>query len=1003
MRHRGCGGSARQLRGKAVLIAFSALFTLGGARTALAADAVVGSGTAGSCTEAALNSAVATVTVSGGTITFNCGSAPATINLTTQKTFNNASATYAIDGGGLITLDGQNLNRILFHLGGTLNVRNITLSHGRASGLNDNGSGGAIRSDNGSGNLVLNLTNVTFANNATNLTGVTDTFNGVPLSTFDYGGAAVYTRLGRLTVTNCTFNNNTANNSSGGAIHGRSSTIAVTGSTFTANASNAGGFGGAIYVDGVSPPPTATGGTIQVSTSTFSNNTAYNIGGAFYFFLYTAKNESATIDTDSFLGNQVVENSGTIPFVGTRGIGGAGVVDAGDVTILRSTFANNRARSSTGGGSGGGLSLTSNDSIQITNSTFSANRAEGTNSDASGGGLVIYNNSLPFQITNSTIASNYAGWTGGGIQSNTNGVLTNTVVANNTADNGGNPWQIEFQCSSQLSNGGGVLHFPNIVGSPSAQNPLCAAGATVADPRLSPLAANGGFAATHALMAGSPAIDSGSCVVSTDERGVARPQGPGCDIGAYEASVPATQLNVDGPPNGTGVGSSFLVGGWALDPAAGPGSGPGVNLVSVHNGTTCAASILAQAAPSLARADVRAFFGLDASYTNSGFSLSVTPPVFGLFTYTVCARSAIDNQYHASTTRTVRISSPLMNVDGPGQGATVPLTFAVGGWALDRGAAAGPGVDLVRIFQGATCSGTVLTDATLGGSRPDVQAAFGLSPSFANSGFTATITLPSGAQQFTACARSTVTGAFAAQMTRSLTVSDTRLNVDGPANGAGVLQPFAIGGWAFDAAAASGPGVDLVRIFAGSGCGGTAVADATLGLSRPDVRAFFGLPPSFNNTGFSATVTLPGIGLQTYTVCAHSTVTGTFAAQSTRTVRVANTLMNVDGPGAGASVGTTFAVGGWAFDNGAGQSGPGVDLVQIFQGGTCSGTVLATATLGISRSDVQSFFGLPASYQSTGFTASVSASPGSLTFTACARSTVTGTFTRSVTRTVTVN
>jgi hypothetical protein len=58
----------------------------------------------------------------------------------------------------------------------------------------------------------------------------------------------------------------------------------------------------------------------------------------------------------------------------------------------------------------------------------------------------------------------------------------------------------------------------------------------VGDPALGALADNGGPAATHALLEGSPAVDAGDpgpCPAS-DQRGVPRPQGPGCDVGAYE-------------------------------------------------------------------------------------------------------------------------------------------------------------------------------------------------------------------------------------------------------------------------------------------------------------------------------------------------------------------------------------------------------------------------------------------------------------------------------------
>jgi hypothetical protein len=59
------------------------------------------------------------------------------------------------------------------------------------------------------------------------------------------------------------------------------------------------------------------------------------------------------------------------------------------------------------------------------------------------------------------------------------------------------------------------------------------------DPDLGPLADNGGPTQTLALLPGSPAIDAGgmpatSGCPSIDQRGDPRPQGPSCDIGAFE-------------------------------------------------------------------------------------------------------------------------------------------------------------------------------------------------------------------------------------------------------------------------------------------------------------------------------------------------------------------------------------------------------------------------------------------------------------------------------------
>ncbi len=492
------------------------------------ADVVVGTGSAASCTEAAFGAAVASVSAAGGKITFNCGG-PTTITVTSQKLFQNLgnpNLVYEIDGGGIITLDGGATTRILYHTTGTLSLRNVTFTSGRAQGAADNASGGAVRSDSDVQVLHLNLTNVTFTGNATNLT----TPPSPPFSPYDYGGGALFTRFGIVTLTNCRFNGNTANNTAGGALHVRSSTVTITGGIFNANASNGGGFGGAIHVDGLSPLPSGTNGTLQISTTRFTGNTTRNQGGAIFFYLYPAKSESVTFDTISVTGNQIVDSSGGPS--GTQAFGGGISGNYGNVTILNSTFANNIAHSNTGGGSGGGIVLSGNGTITIWNSTISGNRGEGpvSQTQASGGGLTIFNNTQPFDILHATITDNFAGYSGGGIYTNASGTLRNSIVANNTAG-------LAFgqQCVAPLG-GGGVIQWPN-------NNPSCISGVAFTDPLLAPLTFNGGFSDTHLLGAGSPAIDAGACAVSRDQRGVSRPQGPLCDLGAVEVSPPPPALN----------------------------------------------------------------------------------------------------------------------------------------------------------------------------------------------------------------------------------------------------------------------------------------------------------------------------------------------------------------------------------------------------------------------------------------------------------------------------
>src|SRR6188508_483168 len=70
-------------------------------------DSVVGDGSPGSCTEAALRSAAE----AGGAIVFDCGPDPVTIGVTATITF---SAESVVDGGGLVTLDGGGAARIFY-------------------------------------------------------------------------------------------------------------------------------------------------------------------------------------------------------------------------------------------------------------------------------------------------------------------------------------------------------------------------------------------------------------------------------------------------------------------------------------------------------------------------------------------------------------------------------------------------------------------------------------------------------------------------------------------------------------------------------------------------------------------------------------------------------------------------------------------------------------------------------------------------------------------------
>ncbi|HUF39630.1 MAG TPA: right-handed parallel beta-helix repeat-containing protein [Anaerolineales bacterium] len=210
--------------------------------------------------------------------------------------------------------------------------------------------------------------------------------------------------------------------------------------------------------------------------------------------------------------------------------GGQGIINSAVLTVTNSTISGND-------GSGTVLlgTMNSNSSAFIGNSTISDNRTT-----ASGGG-VYASSHHPVIITHSTIAFNMADsdqdgiGDGGGIYRNDPSgpvILRNTLVANNLDAGLESP-----DCGGLELESDGYNLIASTVG--CIINP--AAGDLVdLSISLGPLADWGGPTFTHALLPGTQAIEAGVCtdpfgnLVSADQRGVTRPQGAGCDIGAFE-------------------------------------------------------------------------------------------------------------------------------------------------------------------------------------------------------------------------------------------------------------------------------------------------------------------------------------------------------------------------------------------------------------------------------------------------------------------------------------
>ena len=205
-------------------------------------------------------------------------------------------------------------------------------------------------------------------------------------------------------------------------------------------------------------------------------------------------------------------------------------------TLKNVTFSRNFS-----GSFGGGGLISANGTLNLTNVTFSANRA---NDD--GGALLTQLSSIT-NLNDVTFTGNVAdadddgGGDGGGLY-NAGGSINvqNTILARNSDRGGEAP-----DCGENL--GGTVFESGghNLIGS-TVGCPFLALDSDifpVANPHLAPLAHNGGFTQTVALLKHSKAINhgsgkrpgtGGSACAKRDQRGVKRPQGPRCDIGAFE-------------------------------------------------------------------------------------------------------------------------------------------------------------------------------------------------------------------------------------------------------------------------------------------------------------------------------------------------------------------------------------------------------------------------------------------------------------------------------------
>ena len=278
----------------------------------------VAAGIVSQCTEAALRNAL----TGGGLVTFSCSGV---IPIASQLVI---TADTTIDGGGQVTLDGQDATRLIqVNAGVTVELRGLTLTAGRAVFPEH---GGAIHN---SGTLTI----------------IAGTLSGNHAETFEFNpsnGGAIF-NLGSLTIIESIFDGNSASGS-GGAIFNDSGAVAVEDSTLTANSSD--NRAGAIF---------SRLGSLTLTASTLTGNRA-SFGGA-----VETQQSNATIIASTLSGNTAASTGGAIDNLG-----------GSTMTIIASTLTGNSTVNGGGAISNG-----------FSNLTLTASTLSGTTSVSTGGAI----------------------------------------------------------------------------------------------------------------------------------------------------------------------------------------------------------------------------------------------------------------------------------------------------------------------------------------------------------------------------------------------------------------------------------------------------------------------------------------------------------------------------------------------------------------------------------------------------------------------------------------
>ena len=398
-----------------------------------------------------------------------------------------------------------------------------------------------------------------------------------------------------------------------------------------------------------------------------------------------------------------------------------------------------------------------------------------------------------------------------------------------------------------------------------------------------------------------------------------------------------------------------------------------------------------------------------------------------------------DGSYSSSGTKRV-----LINIDNPKNGAGISGRLKIEGWALETSAQTCTGITAIHVYDGpANGAANFIGQATYGLPRPDVANSLGGRAGFVNSGFIGDFdisklsagihniyvyannyylgwqyavvqinvggTTSAASATSTSSSSSTSTNTSGQQFVKVAGISGTNpdnsqssgsgkvlINIDTPKANESVNGVFTLAGWAIETSSTNSTGITAIHIYDGPANGAANfIGQATYGISRPDVAAYYG-KANFANSGFSTQINTSKLSNGTHTLYVYaynytqgwkwatininvggssggnstqiagitqtSTSTGSSSGSSTATqsVNVSGAkliLINIDTPSNNSSVGGGFEISGWAADRNSG-SGTGINMVHVYDG-PANGpqNMIGVASYGIARSDVSAAFG----------------------------------------------